>query len=97
MASALVGKKGSGGTTTEIYLQDDTEQAGAADADLAIQSEQRAMQELHRFQKLSLQVLEQPDDPPPLRLRSVCVPICLLSHFLLHEYGRHVGGAPRSS
>ena len=52
---------GSGDTTAEIYLQDDT-----ADTDLALQSEQRAMQELHRFQKLSLQVLEQPDDPPPI-------------------------------
>ena len=55
----------SGDTTAEIYLQEETEQAGAVDTDLALQSEQRAMQELHRFQKLPLQALDQPDAPLP--------------------------------
>ena len=54
---------GSGDPTTEIDLPDDAEQAGSAEADLTLLSEQRAMQELHRFQKLS-QALEQPNDPP---------------------------------
>ena len=49
-----------------------TEQAGAADTDLVFQSEQRAMQELHRLRKLSLQALEQPDDFFFARVRTPC-------------------------
>ena len=62
-------------TTAEIYLQEESEQAGTVDTDLALQSEQRAMQELYRFQKLSLQALDQPDAslpaPPPTNLYAV--------------------------
>ena len=42
----------------EVTLGDDTDHAGLAEADLKVQSEQRAMQELYRFQKLSLQTLQ---------------------------------------
>ena len=38
----------------EITLGDDGEHAGLAEADLTVQSEQRAMQELYRYQKHSL-------------------------------------------
>ena len=38
-------------------LRDDTDQAGSSEADLKVQSERKAMQELHRFQKLSMQTL----------------------------------------
>ena len=55
-----------GDVIAEIYFQEDAEQAGAVDTDLALLSEQRAMQEMHRFQKLSLQALEQPEAPPPV-------------------------------
>ena len=42
----------------EVTLGEDSEQAGSAEADLRVQSEQRAMQELLRFQKLSMQALQ---------------------------------------
>ena len=41
----------------EIALDDDTDHAGLAEADLTGQSEQRALQELHRFQKHSKQTV----------------------------------------
>ena len=67
-------------TTAEIYIpepqphKEEQEQAGTVHTDLALQSEQRATQELHRFQKLSLQALNQPDTLPrewPLARMSV--------------------------
>ena len=48
--------------TTDIYLHEETEQSGTMDADLTLLSEQRAMQVVHRFQKLSMLALEQPDE-----------------------------------
>ena len=38
----------------EIALGEDADRAGLAEADLTVQSEQRAMQELYRFQKHSM-------------------------------------------
>ena len=58
-------------TTAEIYIQElqphkeEKEQAGTVHTDIALQSEQRAMQELHRFQKLSLLDPSQPGASPP--------------------------------
>ena len=58
-------------TTAEIYIQElqphkeEQEQAGTVHTDIALQSEQRAMQELHRFQKLSLLDPSQPGASPP--------------------------------
>ena len=58
-------------TTAEIYIQElqphkeEQEQAGTVHTDIAPQSEQRATQELHRFQKLSLLDPSQPGAPPP--------------------------------
>ena len=40
--------------TVEIALGDEGDHAGLAEADLTVQSEQRAMQELYRFQKQSM-------------------------------------------
>ena len=42
----------------EIALGEDTDHAGLAEADLTVQSEQRAMQELYRFQKHSMQTVQ---------------------------------------
>ena len=57
----------------------DTDQAGFAEADLRVQSEQRAMQELYRFQKLSMQVLQaaeaaEPTEPPTTADKENAVP-----------------------
>ena len=41
-------------STVEIALGDEGDHAGLAEADLTVQSEQRAMQELYRFQKQSM-------------------------------------------
>ena len=72
----------SGDTTAEIYLQEEPEQAGTVDTDLALQSEQRAMQELYRFQKLSLQALDQPDASLP----TDCASHQLVGSIMLHWY-----------
>ena len=45
----------------EIALGDDTDHAGLAEADLTAQSEQRAMQELYRFQQHSMQTVQAED------------------------------------
>ena len=45
----------------EVTLGEDSELAGSAEADLRVQSEQRAMQESLRFQKLSMQALQAAD------------------------------------
>ena len=61
----------------EIALGDDTDHAGLAEADLTVQSEQRAMQELYRFQAADAagptapptsaeQQAAEPDQPPPI-------------------------------
>ena len=60
--------------TAEIYIQEEQEQAGTMHTDLALQSEQRAMQELHRLQKLSLQAMNQPDTLPLPLLQSIYMP-----------------------
>ena len=70
MPEPLTGERASGSlvdkeaATTEIYLQEEAQQSGTVDADLALLSEQRAMQVVHRFQKLSMLALEQPDVQP---------------------------------
>ena len=40
--------------TTEIYLQEEEEQSGSIDAEIALLSEQRAMHVVHRYQTLSV-------------------------------------------
>ena len=55
----------------EIALGDDTDHAGLAEADLTVQSEQRAMQELYRFQKHSMQTVQaERVEEPTARTRS---------------------------
>ena len=59
------------GTTAEIFVQEmqsqkeEQEQARTVHTDIAVQSEQRATQEIHRFQKLSLLDPSLPGDPSP--------------------------------
>ena len=59
------------GTTAEIFVQEmqsqkeEQEQARTVHTDIAVQSEQSAMQEIHRFQKLSLLDPSLPGDPSP--------------------------------
>ena len=48
--------------TTEIHSQEDGEQAGAVDSGIALLSEQRAMQVVHRFQTLSILALKEPEE-----------------------------------
>ena len=64
------GSAGKQASPAEVPLGDDTDQAGFAEVDLKVQSEQRATQELfYRFQKLSMQALQaadavEPPEPP---------------------------------
>ena len=43
--------------TTEIYIQETEEQSGSVNTDITHLAEQRAMQMVHRYQTLSVEVL----------------------------------------
>ena len=47
---------GTAAPTTDIYLQEEEEQSGSVDAEIALLSEQRAMHVVHRYQTLSVNV-----------------------------------------
>ena len=66
----------SGDTTAEIYLHEDTEQAGTADTDLALQSEQRAC---IAFKSCPCRRLNNMMPRSPLRPRSASMPRYLKS------------------
>ena len=74
------GSAGKQASPMEVTLGDDTDVAGLAEADLKVQSEQRAMQELYRFQKLSLQAFQPadaavPTTPPTTAEQETAVPV----------------------
>ena len=66
-------------STAEVTLRDDNDQAGSAETDLRVQSEQRATQELHRFQKLSMQTPAAGGATEPTDLQDQKLP-CWSSH-----------------